>query len=84
MTRRGFVSLFGALPLLPEALAVASLFEWRLHIMAKARCENGPVMYVILQGKPFALTPRERAFLTAVADSMQQMESPHMNCTPAP
>lgn len=80
MTRRGFFRRLAAPYISSLGAVFDGLFEWRLHIVGKARCARGPVIYLIVQGKQFNLTARERAFVTAVADGMTKMEAPNLTC----
>jgi hypothetical protein len=70
MIRRRFLWLLSAWP------AEAGLLDWRIHEMARHVCANGPVMMLIVTGRLWRLTDREREFLDQAAQEMNNLERP--------
>jgi hypothetical protein len=55
-------------------LAPAGWFGWRVHVLARHDCANGPVLTLLLRGEPWKLTERERDLIDRIAELMRHLE----------
>jgi len=61
--------LFLALP-----FTDAGLWGWRIHLLARHECANGPMLTLLLRGEPWKLTERERELTDWIAEKMRELD----------